>query len=83
MKYIPTSSGQYCILIAKHHCFSYKNDILLFSTSLEAHILRLKQAFDSLRESNCEMPLYKTEYNHSKEKYLGHVISTGHTTQSR
>lgn len=57
-------------------CFVYMDDIVIFSTSLQEHIVRLKQVFQKLRESNLKIQLDKSEFLQKEVAFLGHIITT-------
>lgn len=53
----------------------YLDDILIFSSSLQEHIDRLRQVFDRLRAANLKIQVDKTEFLRKELLYLGHVIT--------
>lgn len=53
----------------------YQDDIIIFSTSLQEHINRLREVFDRLRQSNFKIQLDKSEFIHKEVAYLGHKIT--------
>lgn len=56
-------------------CSVYLDDIIIFSTSLEEHLDRIKLVFDRLRESNFKIQLDKSEFLKKNVQYLGHIIT--------
>lgn len=56
-------------------CLVYLDDIIIFSTSLQEHIERLRSIFDRLRKSNLKLQLDKSEFLQTSVQYLGHVIT--------
>lgn len=56
-------------------CAVYLDDIIIFSTSLQEHIQRLREVFQRLRESNFKIQLDKSEFLRHEVAYLGHVIT--------
>lgn len=56
-------------------CFVYMDDIIVFSTSLQEHIVNLKQVFGKLRESNLKVQLDKSEFLRKEVAFLGHIIT--------
>lgn len=56
-------------------CLVYMDDIIVFSTSLQEHLVNLKKVFDRLRESNLKIQLDKSEFLHKEVKFLGHIIT--------
>jgi hypothetical protein len=56
-------------------CLVYLDDIIVFSTSLQEHIVNLEKVFKRLRESNFKIQMDKSEFLKLETAYLGHVIS--------
>ncbi|XP_057671275.1 uncharacterized protein LOC130903024 [Diorhabda carinulata] len=56
-------------------CIVYLDDILIYSTSLQEHIQRVKQVFDRLRKFNLKIQLDKSEFLQKSIVYLGHIIT--------
>lgn len=56
-------------------CLVYLDDIIIYSTSLQEHIDRLKLVFDRLRSSNFKVQMDKTEFLQKTVQFLGHVIT--------
>lgn len=56
-------------------CFVYLDDIVIFSTSLQEHISRLRSIFERLREANFKIQLDKSEFLRKEVSYLGHIIT--------
>lgn len=56
-------------------CLVYLDDIIVFSTSLQEHIINLEKVFQKLRESNFKIQLDKSEFLKLETAYLGHIIS--------
>lgn len=57
-------------------CLVYLDDIIVFSTSLQEHIINLEKVFKKLRESNFKIQLDKSEFLKLETEFLGHVVST-------
>lgn len=55
-------------------CLVYLDDIIVFSTSLQEHILNLEKVFKRLRESNFKIQMDKSEFLKLETEFLGHVI---------
>lgn len=55
-------------------CLVYLDDIIIYSTSLQEHVERLKQVFERLRSSNLKVQLHKIEFLQKSVQYLGHVL---------
>lgn len=56
-------------------CFCYMDDIIIFSSSLEEHIISLKKIFRRFKELNLMIQLDKCEFLKRETKFLGHIIS--------
>lgn len=56
-------------------CAVYLDDIIVYSTSLQEHIERLKDVFQRLRESNLKIQLDKSEFLRKEVAYLGHIVT--------
>lgn len=56
-------------------CLVYLDDIIVFSTSLQEHMINLEKVFTRLRESNFKIQMDKSEFLKLETAYLGHVIS--------
>lgn len=57
-------------------CLVYLDDIIVFSTSLQEHMVNLEKVFQRLRESNFKIQLDKSEFLKRETAYLGHIISS-------
>lgn len=55
-------------------CLVYLDDIIVFSTSLQEHIINLGKVFQKLRESNFKIQMDKSEFLKLETEFLGHVI---------
>lgn len=56
-------------------CLVYLDDIIVYSTSLQEHIVKLEKVFKKLRDSNFKIQLDKSEFLKLETDFLGHVIS--------
>lgn len=56
-------------------CLVYLDDVIVFSTSLQEHMVNLEKVFNRLRESNFKIQMDKSEFLKLETAYLGHVIS--------
>ncbi|CAK1595436.1 unnamed protein product [Parnassius mnemosyne] len=56
-------------------CLVYLDDIIVFSTSLQEHMVNLEKVFQKLRESNFKIQMDKSEFLKLETAYLGHIIS--------
>lgn len=57
------------------HCMVYLDDVIVFSASLDEHILKLRTIFDRLRMTNLKLQLDKSEFLRKEVMYLGHTIT--------
>lgn len=57
------------------HCLVYLDDIIIYSSSLQEHIDKLRIVFDRLRETNLKVQLDKSEFLRKEVLYLGHTIT--------
>lgn len=57
------------------HCLIYLDDIIIFSSSLEEHLTKLRAVFDRLRETNLKIQLDKSEFLSKEVTYLGHTVT--------
>lgn len=57
------------------HCLVYLDDIIVYSSSLQDHISKLRKIFDRLRETNLKVTLDKCEFLRKEVLYLGHTIT--------
>lgn len=55
--------------------FVYMDDIVIFSKSLQEHIIHIKQIFSKLRQFNLKVQLDKTEFMRKEVAFLGHIIT--------
>lgn len=56
-------------------CFVYLDDIIIFSTSLQEHIEKLKKVFERLRQAKFKIQLDKSEFLRKEVQYLGHIVT--------
>ena len=53
----------------------YLDDILVLSTTAEAHVSNLRKVFEKLREHRFQVKLSKCKFLETRVKYLGHILS--------
>jgi len=56
-------------------CLVYIDDILIFSQTMDEHMIRLHNVFDRLRLSNLKVKPSKCKFAFFETNYLGHIIS--------
>lgn len=61
--------------IQNEKCLIYLDDIIIFSTSLQEHISRLREVFNRLRKANFKVQLNKSEFLRKEVAYLGHIVT--------
>jgi hypothetical protein len=57
------------------HCLIYLDDIIIFSSTFQEHITRLKKVFETLRKANLKIQLDKSEFLRKDVLYLRHKIT--------
>jgi len=56
-------------------CLVYVDDIIVYSSTVEEHLVRLKELFDRLRTANLKLKPSKCHLLRAEIKFLGHVVS--------
>jgi len=56
-------------------CLVYLDDIIVYSTSVEEHLVRLRKLFDRLRIANLKLKPSKCHLLRAEIKFLGHEVS--------
>ena len=56
-------------------CLVYIDDVIVFSTTFDEHIARLKLVFDRLRDANLKLKPSKCHFARSTVNYLGFLVS--------
>ena len=66
-----------CVLKGLHWttCLVYLDDIIVFSKTVDEHIVRLKSVFARLMEAGLKIKPFKCHFLKCTVRYLGHVIS--------
>lgn len=57
-------------------CFVYLDDIIIFSTSLEEHMISIKKVFQRLREAKLKIQPDKCQFLKKETAFLGHIVTT-------
>lgn len=60
--------------IQNKKCLSYLDDIIIFSTSLQEYIDKLRLVFQKLRDSNFKIQLDKSEFLRKEVACSGHIL---------
>jgi len=58
-------------------CEAYIDDIVVFGSTWEQHLQRVRELFHRLRAANLTVNLVKSEFGHAHVTYLGHVVGQG------
>ena len=56
-------------------CLFYLDDIIVFSSTLEEHLTRLRQVFERLRHANLKLGADKYTFAAKEVNYLGHRVT--------
>lgn len=56
-------------------CLVYMDDIIIYSTSLDEHMINLKKVLDALRGANLKIQLDKSEFLQKEVSFLGHIVT--------
>lgn len=57
-------------------CLVYMDDVIIFSTTLDEHMLNLKEIFRKLQEYNLKVQPDKCEFLKRETEFLGHIVTT-------
>ena len=66
-----------CVLSDLHWetCLFYLDDIIVFSSTWEEHLARLRQVFERLRHANLKLEAEKCAFTAKEVSYLGHRVT--------
>lgn len=56
-------------------CLVYMDDIIIYSTSLQEHLINLRKVFDALQRYNLKIQLDKSEFLCKEVAFLGHLVT--------
>jgi len=56
-------------------CLVYLDDIIVYSSTVEEHLIRLKKLFDRIRTANLRLKASKCHLLRAEIKFLGHLVS--------
>lgn len=56
-------------------CVVYLDDILIFSTSFEEHLLSIRKILETLKEANLKIQINKCNFASLSTNYLGYIIT--------
>ena len=57
------------------YCIIYLDDIIVFSKTLEEHLMRLQAVFEKLKKAELKLKPSKCQFLKQELTYLGHIIS--------
>ena len=58
-----------------HYCIIYFDNVIVFSKTLEEHVIRLRAVFEKLKQVGLKCKPSKCEFFRQELTYLGHVVS--------
>ena len=58
-----------------HYCVIYLDDVIVFSKTLEEHLLRLRAVFEKPKQVGLKLKPSKCELFRQELIYLGHIVS--------
>lgn len=56
-------------------CLVYMDDIIIFSTSLQEHLVNLSKILETLRKHNLKIQIDKSEFLQKEVAFLGHIVT--------
>lgn len=56
-------------------CLVYMDDIIIYSTSLQEHLVNLKKVMETLRKYNFKIQIDKCEFLQKEVAFLGHIVT--------
>lgn len=57
-------------------CFVYLDDVIIFSSSLDEHLVSVQKIFNRFRKHNLKIQPDKCEFLKHETEFLGHVVTT-------
>ena len=58
-----------------HNCIIYLDNVIVFSKTLEEHVIRLRAVFKKLKQAGLKLKPSKCEFFRQELTYSGHVVS--------
>ena len=58
-----------------HTCLVYIDDIIIFSETIDEHLVQMQNIFDRLKQAKLKLKPKKCKLLQTRVKYLGHVVS--------
>lgn len=62
--------------LAWDQCLTYLDDIVVYSSTFDEHLERLRRVFDRLKSAGLKLQPKKCQFVKDSVKYLGHVVSS-------
>ena len=56
-------------------CLIYLDDIIIFKSTFDVHIIRLEKVFARLQQENLKIKLSKCKFGVATVKFLGHIVT--------
>lgn len=56
-------------------CLVYMDDVIIFSTTLDDHIINLRKVFKAFEKHNLKIQLDKSEFLKKETEFLGHIVN--------
>jgi len=71
-----------CVLagLTYEQCLIYLDDVIVFSSSFDEHLRRLRNVFNALRKAHLQLKLSKCSFACTEVSYLGHIVSASGIT---
>lgn len=57
------------------HCLVYLDDIIVFSTSLQEHMISLDKVLERLKGANLRLQKHKCNFMKAEVEFLGHIVT--------
>ena len=80
LKNAPPTFQRYMSLILKDcvdFCDVYMDDIIIYSATMEEHVLHVRTVLETLRDSNLKVKFKKCTFGQKSVEFLGHVLKDG------
>jgi len=58
-----------------HMCLVYLDDLIVYSSTVKEHLVRLRKLFDRLRIADLKLKPSKCNFLKAERNFLGHVVS--------
>lgn len=56
-------------------CLVYMDDIIIYSTSLQEHLINISKVMETLRKHNLKIQIDKSEFLQKEVAFLGHIVT--------